>query len=99
MDLTGLLARIASASVFIDNGRRALDTDGQEHEGRLSYELGISSALVIFQEVQTIGDPQTFVLSEEAFLQQELYFCDEADNTTKSSFTKAIQSFVRHEVA
>jgi hypothetical protein len=93
MDLTGLIARIHSAAAYIDNGRRGLDTNGQEHEGRLSYELGISSALMIFQEVQTIGDPQTFVLSEEAFLQQELYFCDEADNTAKSSLTKAIQSF------
>jgi hypothetical protein len=93
MDMTGLIARIFTATAYIDNGRKGLDTDGQEHEGRLSYEVGISSAFEIFQEVQTIGDPQTFVLSEEAFLQQELYFCDEADNTTKSSLTKAIQDF------
>ena len=57
MDLTGYLARIVSATVYIDNGRRGLNTDGQEHEGRLSYEVGISSALSIFQEIQTIGDP------------------------------------------
>jgi hypothetical protein len=93
MDLTGYLARIVSATVYIDEGRHGLNTDGKEHEGRLSYEVGISSALSIFQEIQTIGDPLTFILSEAAFLQQELQFCDESDVTTHSSLTKAIQSF------
>jgi hypothetical protein len=36
MDLIGLVAKIALATSYIDNGRRGLDTDGQEHEGRLS---------------------------------------------------------------
>jgi len=93
MELTGLLARIAFASVYIDNGRRGLDTDGQEHKGRLSYEVGISNALTIFQEVQDINDPQIIILSEEAFLQQELNFCDENDETAKNSLIRAIQSF------
>jgi len=93
MDLTGYLVRIVAAAAFIDTGREGLDTDGQEHKGRISYESGISSALLIFQEIQTIGDPLAFVLCEEAFLQQELQFCAENDNTTQSSLTKAIQSF------
>ncbi len=93
MDLIGLITRINAAAFFIDNGRSGLDTDGPEHEGRVSYEIGISAVLKIFQEVQIIGDPRILVLSEEAFLQQELAFCDEADEITKSSLTKAIQSF------
>jgi hypothetical protein len=93
MDLTGLITRIQTAAFYIDSGRRGLDTDGQEHEGRLSYEIGISGSLQIFQEIQSIRDSQAFVLSEVAFLQQEMSFCDETDNTTKSSLTKAIQSF------
>jgi hypothetical protein len=93
MDQTGLLARIFDSTAYIANGRKGLDTDGQEHDGRVAYEMGISSAISIFQEVQTTGDPQTIVLSERFFLQQELYFCDEADKTANSSLTKAIQSF------
>jgi hypothetical protein len=38
-------------------------------------------------------DPQTIVLAELAFLQQELQFCEKTDNGTKSSLTQAIQSF------
>jgi len=93
MDQTGLLARIITAAAYIDNGRKGLDTDGEEHNGRISYEIGISNALLIFQETQIAGDSQTFILSERFFLQQELQFCAETDSTTKSSLIKAIQSF------
>ena len=93
MDPTGLVAKIIAAVAYIDAGREGLDTDGQEHKGRISYENGISSALLIFQEVQSIGDPLAFMLSEEVFLQQELQFCSEIDDSTQSSLTKAIQSF------
>jgi hypothetical protein len=93
MEAIGLVDRIHTFAVFIDHGRRGLDTDGWEHEGRLSYEIGISGALEVFREVQTIGKPLTFVLSEGAFLQHELNFCNEADDTTKNSLSKAVQSF------
>ena len=93
MDLTGFLARIITAAAYIDAGRKGLDTDGEEHKGRLSFEIGISSALTIFQGLQTITDPRALVLSEMAFLQQELQFCAETDENTKSSLTRAIQSF------
>jgi len=93
MDLTGLIGRIIAAAAYIDAGREGLDTDGEEHKGRISYETGLSGALTEFQEVQTIGDPSAFLLSEVMFLQQELQFCSETDGTTRSSLTKAIQSF------
>jgi hypothetical protein len=93
MDQTGLLARILDTFIFITRGRKGLDTDGQEHKGRISYEKGLFSALSVFQEAKTTGDPQTIVLCESAFLQQELYFCDDSDATAKSSLTKAVQSF------
>jgi hypothetical protein len=93
MDLTGLFAKILSAAAYIDAGREGLDTDGQEHKGRISYETGMSNAYLIFQEAQNNGDPLTILLSEEAFLQQELQFCAESDNNTQRSLTKAIQSF------
>jgi hypothetical protein len=38
-------------------------------------------------------EPQTMILAELVFLQQELQFCNEADRETKSSLTQAIQDF------
>jgi hypothetical protein len=93
MDLDGLRNSILGAAADIDTGRKGLAADGEEHEGRIHYENGISTALSAFQEAQTVGDPQTFVLTELTFLQQELQFCDEADTITQSSLTQAIQSF------
>jgi hypothetical protein len=90
---TGLQNRIIGAVAYIDSGRKGLATDGEEHEGRISYEMGISAALFVFKEAQTTGDPQIFILVEMTFLQQELYFCAETDTITQSSLTQAIQSF------
>jgi hypothetical protein len=59
----------------------------------MNYEKGIAGALDAFREVQTATDPQAFILSEIVFLQQELQFCSESDNTAKSSLTQAIESF------
>jgi hypothetical protein len=70
-----------------------LDTDGREHEGRISYGDGISLALTSFQEAQTVADCKLLVLAEETFLQQELQYCDASDTITRNSLTQAIQSF------
>jgi hypothetical protein len=93
MDLAGLLNKVFQAVVDIDTGRKGLSTDGEEHNGRIHYENGISAALSAFQEAQITGDPQTFILAELTFLQQELQFCNEVDAITQSSLTQAIQSF------
>jgi hypothetical protein len=93
MDQTGLVAKILLAVQYIDWGRKGLATDGQEHEGRINFEEGIAGALAVFQEVQTAADPQTIVLAELTFLQQELYFCNEDDTITQCSLAQAVQSF------
>jgi hypothetical protein len=93
MALTGLPNKIFGAVSFIDRGRKGLDTDGSEHDGRVSYEIGITNALSAFQEAQTTKDPQILILTELAFLQQEFNFCDEADTLTLNSLNKAIRSF------
>ncbi|GHV76147.1 hypothetical protein AGMMS49942_09680 [Spirochaetia bacterium] len=46
-----------------------------------------------FQEAQKSADCEILILSEEAFLRQELHFCHPADTITRSSLTQAIQSF------
>jgi hypothetical protein len=93
MDLAGLLNSVLFGATNIDNGRKNLATDGFEHAGRLFYEYGISIALDTFKNTQASADPQTMILVELTFLQQELQFCDDADTITRGSLTKAIQSF------
>jgi hypothetical protein len=74
-------------------GRKDLATDGKEHEGRLSYEMGISLAMAGFQEAQKTADCELLILAEEAFLRQELQYCHADDTITRNSLTQAIQSF------
>ena len=93
MGQIGLVAKIFSGAANIYEGRKHLSTDGFEHEGRIFYEKGIAMSLETFKKAQITADPQTMILIELTFLQQELQFCDEADTSTHSSLIQAIQSF------
>ena len=93
MDLTGLLNSIVIGASDIDKGRKNLATDGLEHTGRLYYENGISATLECFKNSQISANPLIMILIELTFLQQEFQYCDESDNFSRSSLTKAIQSF------
>jgi hypothetical protein len=88
-----LIADIALSVERIALGRKCFTTAGRGEEGRLFYEDGITRARNAFQAVKVAADPQTFMLAELVFSEQELYFCDHADKDVKSSLTKAIQSF------
>ena len=89
----GLLSRIYEAASSIDAGRKGFAIKGKEREGRVSYEDGISEAMLAFQEAQTTADPETIILAEYTFLSQELQFCEPDDKDSISSLTQAIQSF------
>ena len=89
----GLLNSIILGAASIDKSRKYLAADGFEHAGRLSYENGITIALDTFKSAQYSADPQTMILVEMVYLQQELQFCNEADTITNSSLMQAIQSF------
>jgi hypothetical protein len=78
---------------MIDVGRKGFAVRGKEHEGRISYEDGISNALIGFQEAQISADPEIIILSEYTFLSQDLQFCDRSDTDANSSLTQALQSF------
>ena len=93
MDLAGLLNRTVLAIEKINRGRKGFATDGEEHQGRLDYEPGISLAAAAFAEARKTADPKTIMLAEEAFLEQELEYCGEADTFTRSSLKTALQSF------
>jgi hypothetical protein len=93
LDQIGLVNNILQAVVSLDGGRKGFATNGKEHEGRLSYEYGISTAMASFQEAQTTEDCETLILVEQAFLEQELHFCHENDTITRNSLVQAIQDF------
>jgi hypothetical protein len=93
LDKIGLVNSIFEAAITIDFGRKGFAIRGKEHEGRISYEDGISKALSTFQEAKISADPQTLILAEYTFVSQELQFCGEADKDTLSSLTQAIASF------
>ena len=93
MDATGLVNNIITATASIDSGRKGFATRGKAEEGRISYERGISVAMIAFKEAQTTADPQTMILAEYTFLTQELQFCEKTDKDSLSSLTQALQSF------
>jgi hypothetical protein len=93
MDLISFLNNLVFHANEIDIGRKGLATYGEEHEGHVHYEKGIAGVATLFGEAQTTAEPQTIILAELAFLQQEMQFCNEIDTNTKSSLTQAIQSF------
>ena len=103
MDLTGLLNSITLAVDNIDKGRRFFVTDGLEHAGRIAYEDGISIALDTLKKASNHGfavsaDPQTMILVEMTYLQQELHFCNEAEATYPTSPKYRYHGFPRDAV-
>jgi hypothetical protein len=93
LDRIGLINILVNAVHDIDFGRKGFATVGKEGEGRVFYEQGIAAAFSIFKEVQTVADPEFFMLAESAYSEQELEFCNEADTYARGSLTQAIRSF------
>jgi hypothetical protein len=93
LDRTGLVSRISQAAINIDFGRKGFAIDGKEHEGRISYERGISVALSSFKDAASTADSHTMILAEYTFLTQEFQFCEKSDTDSLNSLTKAIADF------
>jgi hypothetical protein len=93
LDLLSLANDISNAVINIDAGRKGFATRGKAEEGRISYEAGISEAMLAFQKTQVAADPQALILAEYTFITQELQLCDKTDKDTLNSLNKAIQSF------
>jgi hypothetical protein len=70
-----------------------METDGREHEGRLSFEKGIAEARVIFKEVFDGGDVELILLAEYLFITQELEECEDDEVEGRSSAVAALASF------
>jgi hypothetical protein len=96
LEKTGsLLVKILGSESDIDQGRKWLDTDGFEREGRIDYRRGLAAAMEAFTEVgaSASNDLKTLIFAEYTFLTQELSFCDPADSFARASLNSAIQSF------
>jgi hypothetical protein len=93
LDKIGLFNRIFDAVIDIYHGRIGLDTDGGEHEGRISFRRGLSGATEAFTEAHVIQDLEVLILAEYTFLGQELQFCDPTETQAIASLVQAIQSF------
>ncbi|MDR0639052.1 MAG: hypothetical protein LBG27_09185 [Spirochaetaceae bacterium] len=95
MDRTVLLAKVYGSTPAIDQGRKWLDTDGLEHEGRINYRKGLTLGLEAFWEAQSRadGDLRTLFSAEYTFLTQEREVCSPQDTKAKTSLAKALQEF------
>jgi hypothetical protein len=95
LDRIGLRNKIYASVEAIYKGREWLNTEGSEGAGRISYNDGLSHALEAFREAQIGADEdlETLVLTEKAFLTQELQFSTPTDKKASNSLTNAIQSF------
>ncbi|MDR1232176.1 MAG: hypothetical protein LBK61_12360 [Spirochaetaceae bacterium] len=93
MNRIGLVSNIVKAVESVARGRRGFATEGKETEGGIYFRRGISQAHAVFQEAGTLADPEIIALVEQAFLQQELAFCDEGDKNAYDSLSQALQSF------
>ena len=90
---TGLITSIFEATTAIDLGRKGFAIRGREQKGRISYEKGIDMAMSAFLEAKASADPGTIICAEQAFISQELHFCDKADKDAHGSLTLAMQGF------
>jgi hypothetical protein len=95
LEWTGLLAEILESQLAIEAGRKLLDTEDFESDGRTRYRYGLALAMKAFQEVGNIAmeDLELLILAEYTFLTQELRFCDPTDTQAVASLTRAVQSF------
>jgi hypothetical protein len=95
LDRTGLLDKINDSASVIDQGRKWLDTDGLERQGRINYRKGLSLSLEAFREAQSRAgeDLQTLFAAEYTFLTQEREVCAPQDTKAGASLSKALKEF------
>jgi hypothetical protein len=93
MEKSGLSDDMIDAVIDIARGRLGMITDGQEHEGRLTFESGIRQAHKVFTEARASGDPELMLLAEYTFMSQMLEYATENDIVGRSRAQAAIDSF------
>jgi hypothetical protein len=83
-----------TAAVFaIARGRIGLRTHGQEHEGHISFEQGLTEAMEVFIDAQASRDPFLMLLAETVYVGQELASSRPEETEGHASCESAMQSF------
>jgi hypothetical protein len=93
MDKNGLENNIANAGLYIANGRKSVFLQGEEQEGRLTFEKGHALARKTFQEALTTGDVDLILLAEYLFVAQELAESEADEKEGIASAKKALERF------
>jgi hypothetical protein len=84
---------MVSAVRAIAKGRIGLRTYGQEHEGHISFEQGLTEATAVFAEAQASRDPFLMLLAETVYVGQELASSRPEETDGRASCEAAMQSF------
>jgi hypothetical protein len=68
MEKTGLIDDIGSSAVLIARGRKSMTIDGEERNGRISFENGHALARKTFQEALASENVEFILLAEYLFV-------------------------------
>jgi hypothetical protein len=93
LDKIGLINSVIGSVFSIDVGRRGLRTTGQEANGKINFDEGMSGSINAFTAAHDAGSVELLLLAELTFLSQEIAYCEPSDTPTISSLTQAVQSF------
>jgi hypothetical protein len=78
---------------MIAQGRLGLETDGEEHEGMVTFTKGIVIATEMYTEAMKSGDPELMFLAEYTYMSEELEHAETNETGAHASAVAAVQSF------
>jgi hypothetical protein len=93
MDKNGLKNDIFTAGLYIANGRKNVFVQGEERDGRVTFEKGHVLARETFQEALNSGDVYLILLAESLFVAQELAESEADEKEGIASAKKAMERF------
>jgi hypothetical protein len=93
MEKTGLVNSIIEGVRYITKGRRGLQIDGEEHEGRLSFERGHALVREVFAAALEAQDVEMLILAEYIYTAQELAESSGKEPYSRSSAKAGLAKF------
>jgi len=93
MDKTGLRDKVYKYVDILNLGRKGLTIDGQEHEGHVAHDEGLKGIMALLTEVRAEKDLEAMIITENAYIREELALCDAENKAAIASMTRAVASF------
>jgi hypothetical protein len=93
MEKSGLAAEIYAGVALIAKGRRGVQKDGEERDGRISFELGHALVREAFAAALESRDVEMIRLAEYIYTAQELAESSDAEPRGRASTQAAIDQF------